>query len=446
MAAIFVLLSILIVVVSIKLVQKASGTSSFKDVNLVNYTIYSDIVVFILGSTLALLGYDEGYGAEIIREDNILAYKVHLYVLYALLGFALSAYITKHVLGINIKSLHDHYLCSTVKPVFSPRDNAAYFLFFLLSLFGVAGCIYTVLNLPVIPLFNILNSTAKDVAVSRILATREFEGSGFIKGVFAETLTPILSYVYYIYWKKNKTARWLWPLLIMFLCSVFVRLYALAKFPIIVYMMGFVLINIYSGHKLNWRKILRYAVSIFLILLWLFVAIFDLTIDEALNHLVFRTLTGQIGGLYWTWYLFPDSYEFLGLSGLPLPLTNLLGIERIVSARVTMEAFNPVGIENQTAGVMATLYIGEAYASFGFAGLLFGVIFLGIYFELIYIWFLKIPKNPINMALFVFISLYLIFFQQSGFIFMFFNIEIIATLLLFLAFYAIGDLFSLQRK
>ena len=69
-----------------------------------------------------------------------------------------------------------------------------------------------------------------------------------------------------------------------------------------------------------------------------------------------------------------------------------------------MEYINPIGVEAGTAGVANTLFIGEAYANFALYGLLLSPFIVGSIIQLSYILIQKLPKNPIWVGLFCYLS------------------------------------------
>ncbi|NEU44236.1 oligosaccharide repeat unit polymerase, partial [Enterococcus faecium] len=56
-------------------------------------------------------------------------------------------------------------------------------------------------------------------------------------------------------------------------------------------------------------------------------------------------------------------------------------------------------------GVSNTLTVAEAYANFGYVGIVIGTLYVGVVTQLLYIWFLRLPKNPLFLSLFVYFSI-----------------------------------------
>jgi hypothetical protein len=79
-------------------------------------------------------------------------------------------------------------------------------------------------------------------------------------------------------------------------------------------------------------------------------------------------------------------------------------LEHVRSARVVMENYFPERVEEGIAGVLNTLYAGEAYANFGYNGIIIGTLYVGFFIQVLYIGFLRLPKHPVLIVLFIFFT------------------------------------------
>ena len=104
-----------------------------------------------------------------------------------------------------------------------------------------------------------------------------------------------------------------------------------------------------------------------------------------------RIIMGQASTLFLHFQTFPDQIDFLNGHSFP-PFTKILfgeGEYDVRSGRSVMELYNPTAVENGTAGVMSTAFIGEAYANFGYTGLIIAPIIVGLIISAILCIYLK---------------------------------------------------------
>jgi hypothetical protein len=89
-------------------------------------------------------------------------------------------------------------------------------------------------------------------------------------------------------------------------------------------------------------------------------------------------------GLALTFDVFPEIHPFLKGASFPDWFVGLFGMESVRSARILMQEVNPTGVRNGTAGVINSLFVAEAYANFGLAGLILAPIYVGIFIYFIH--------------------------------------------------------------
>jgi len=118
-----------------------------------------------------------------------------------------------------------------------------------------------------------------------------------------------------------------------------------------------------------------------------------------------RVILGQIAGLFKSLEYFPTDVDFIGFSSLSNFLSRFFNYEYAErSARTIMSLFNPRGIELGTAGVMNSLFIAEAWANWGIAGILISPLWVGFLIETVYLILLKSAKTPIFLGIFALLS------------------------------------------
>lgn len=113
----------------------------------------------------------------------------------------------------------------------------------------------------------------------------------------------------------------------------------------------------------------------------------------------------QCGGTFMTLDLFPSVIDHLGFSSVSSLWASLFNLEYSeTSARLIMGELFPGAVMEGTAGVMNSLFIAEAWANFGWYGLIISPIYVGFIIQSLFLFFLKSPKTPFFLAFFVYYS------------------------------------------
>ncbi|WP_113930701.1 O-antigen polymerase [Bacillus sp. P14.5] len=404
-------LSIFIVVLtaSVLLFRKVAGSLSPLKPNLISIIFYYSLLISsFIGSVLIALDIDHYYMINRLDHEK---YRLigFLCVSFVMLFLPLTMLMVNKLLGFDSKREFNEYLKKPIHYLSSTKRDVFFWLFFILSSISILSVVYTLLMTETIPLFELLKGNSADLAMLRIEASRSFNGYVYVRNIFAIALTPILSLIAYIVSYQQKTLRWKLLFLILFSLSILISIYDLAKSPVFFYIIMFILIRLYIGSlKLNWKRISVYLIMGGTVLIGMYVSIQGVSnISEYLSYSsgpIGRIILAQISPAFLHLNLFNESIPFLQGQSLPSILISWLDIENVRSARLVMENTFPNKVDDGTAGVLNTLFIGEAYANFGYLGILFGTLYLGVLIQIVYICFLRLPKNPVFIGLFVYFT------------------------------------------
>lgn len=435
---VYLLCSILVIAISFVLFRKVSGSMRLTELNLISFSYYYRLIIqSFIGVNIVIFGLDNHYLLNRITDISIKE-STYLSVCFVLLLMPLSMLFISYIFKFNAYKEWNHYKHKKIQGIISRDDKAIFItlvLFTLVSLFSIVYTFFTIKTIPVLNLFS--GSSGEESARLRILSSWEFGGIVYIRNIFGLTLTPILSYIAFSYSKKSKYVGWRVLFWILFTLSVSILTYSLAKGPVLFYILSFLILNIYINGKINLRKFIRYIIVISIL-----IVIFYLLLSTNINFLdinsgpLGRILLGQIAGLYFHFTIFPDILPFLQGQSFPSFILKLFDIESVRSARLVMEYVNPYGVEQGIAGVMNSLFIAEAYANFGWLGIIFGTILVGFFIQLLYIIFIRIPKNPITIALFTEFTISLPL--TGGFFDFLYNPNMLITIILMCLFYIIA--------
>ena len=121
--------------------------------------------------------------------------------------------------------------------------------------------------------------------------------------------------------------------------------------------------------------------------------------------LVGRILISEISSLYahLEYFSFPEEHlGFKSLSNFLNSLFNTTNPGR--SGRIILENYASSWVEQGFGGVLNTIFLGEAWANFGFIGILISPLWTGFIIGVCYYMFLKLEKTPIYLGLFMYFS------------------------------------------
>ena len=118
-----------------------------------------------------------------------------------------------------------------------------------------------------------------------------------------------------------------------------------------------------------------------------------------------RIILAQISPFFLHLDVYSYSIDPLGVRLLPSFIVNLFDIEQVRSGRMVMENVFPETIDKGTGGVLNTLFLGEAFASFGYLGILIAIGYVAVVVQILYITFLRLPKTPVIISLFIYFTI-----------------------------------------
>ncbi|MFW6015699.1 MAG: O-antigen polymerase [bacterium] len=401
--------SIPFVMLTIYFFHKGSGTLNPFKINFLSVIFYLSFITFtFLGSILILFDIDNHHMLSQLQNQSVRVYG-YITIVYTFFIIGLIIYLLPKVLGIKMNILLARYRSSTIVLEGYNNENVVLIPFILLFFISLFSVIYTFIQLGYYPftflLRNIGNST--NLAITRIQASLQFEGIVYIRNIFANELTILLSYIAYIYKRKTKRIIWRMLFLMLFILSISILFYNFAKGPIFWYLLSYIILKIYLGDKITKKQIIFIGVivSIGILLTYIFVmgmSLEDMTFNRSPLG---RVILSQISGLYNHLDIFPERHEFLRGKSFPGSFRILFGIDgpTVKSARVVMKEIYPRQVERGLLGVMSTFFQGEVYGNFGVLGLIFAPIYVGFLFQIINIYFLKAVKSPLNLGLFVYL-------------------------------------------
>ncbi|WP_027409263.1 O-antigen polymerase [Anoxybacteroides tepidamans] len=407
----YVSIWLVVLFVSTALFRYVSGSLSIVKPNLVSIVYYYSLLVSsFIGSLLIALGVDHYYMTDkLFRPDEYRAIGFAV-VCFVMVFLPLAMLFVSKLCGFEAATEFSRYLESPIQPIGTHRSNEFFYLFVALSGMSVLAILYTIWKTPHVPIFALITGHGDmSLAELRIQASLHFKGNVLFRNIFALSLTPLLSLIAYIFSVLTNEFRWKILFLILFAGAVFVNVYDLAKSPIFFYLIMFLLVRIYIGKlRLSLGKVVAYGLIGGIVLVGMYVVIQGVhDVGSFLSYNkgpIGRIIFAQIAPTFLHLNLFGEALPFLHGRSLPSILTNLFDVDNVRSARMVMAHVFPERIEDGTGGVLNTLFVAEAYANFGYLGIIAGTLYVGVVIQLLYICFLRLPKNPVFISLLVYFS------------------------------------------
>lgn len=420
-------IAIIVIIISAYLFKKAAGTLKINLINVSGYVFYSLMIFEFIGITLVFLGFRDHYLINKITNNNVINV-TYWCMAYTMIILPLTILLfNKYV--FKIKNVKESYIENINKEI-ELEDKKYCNRVFILVTIGLSVCliatIYVFYCIGYIPLFKFFDNTF-DFATERIKSGRNFVGNQYIKNIVMLIITPLLSYIAYIYMRTTNEKKWKILFGISFVLCVFVKTYNFEKAPIIYYICFFFIIEVMLGKTLKFKKVLPYIITACLLVVIMYTTVggYRGKMLSLSNGPLSRIMISQAGTLILHFDAFPDKTPYLCGHSFP-PFTKILfgeGEYDVRSGREVMEVYNPVAVENGTAGVMSTMFMGEAYANFGFVGVAIAPIIVGIIFSAIFCIYLKSNKTPLNIILYLECFITFSTVLQAGFIDFFYNIQ-----------------------
>lgn len=280
----------------------------------------------------------------------------------------------------------------------------------IMRMFGIACTLFCVVCVAYMyyvraPIFQLIDGSIDNVLVARVAYTRTFTGSQLVKNIFCETLAVLVSYVMFVFAFKLKKKFWISLACVCCVCGILISGASLSKSGMVVYLIPFVFLLVLCGCKISLGKYTKLGIVIMVMVLYFYVvqtggsvSVHTLLTDFWAGP-IGRVFIGQIHGLPAYFMIFPSQYEHILFSGIPI--VRFFGMEYVQSARVAATFLEPVGVTQGWVGVSNTLFVGDAYACFGWIGLILSPIIVGWWIAFFYKKMYSSEKNPVYMVAYI---------------------------------------------
>lgn len=408
---IYLTITLIISLFSLFLFSHISSSMKITRLNMISWTFYFSLVTqCVISSVIVVNFWEDHYRISKQLTNPESRYIGWLAIQWVMLSLPIGMIISNTL--FRVKSGNKVFLNYISSPItfFSQRNNKTILLcLFALSLICIISVFYTFYSIGYLPqkaLFSIGGLISSEI---RNEVGREFTGNSIFRNIFAITLTPIISYVWYAYYKLNPKLVYKVLFYLFLVLSILIVTYNLAKAPLLFYLLGFVFLRVYINGRVNFKNLMIIGLLAFLLLILFYYLTFE---SFDILHLLSpntgiggRIFLGQSMGVYFSFDIFPVQEPHIYFSSFSRKIAEILGSEYSErSSRILMEVLNPGGIKNGTAGVLNSLFIAEAWANLGYLGFFLSPIIVGFYIQTLFLFFITSKKTPIYLGLFAYFS------------------------------------------
>lgn len=427
-----VLLSIACLTFGLLILKYAAGTLSFGKINVINTAVYLYIIQIYLGSLFFMLGYRNHYTTRMLLWPNESSIKAIVTANLVLVLWPLLMYLFLRLFRIRPVVDYQNYLSKSSK--YSSHGITLTIISFF-SIISVSLLIVLLQKIGYVPILKLFRpDTGIDLLIERYKINSLFVIHPIVKNLGVLFLIPLLSYITFSLALNTRRKIWIVYALVLFVASIVTKTYNYEKVPIVFHLATYVIIFIYSRGGI---KLLTMGLFFLggIVLLFITYASMGFSFQLSLENGVFaRMIATPFGMLALHFDLFPSMFNFLGGRSAPGVLLDLTGIgreNRIRSGRLLMEFYGSEGVFNESAGVMSAVFPGEAYANYGYFGIVLSVIWVSLFFSAVFYAMLRLRKTPVTIALFAYLTIGMALSSQGGFFEFVYNVQwIIVALIL----------------
>lgn len=407
MNILIVLSSAFALLLSLLLFHKAAGTISFLRLNTVSYALYLQVLTVGFVGPILLATHSIDYHYMVQPISNAVKFEAWVWCMYALIAMPLSMNLLNYIFKFNART----ELSSYVKKPFAvaPAQMTSLISVFLLISSGLTLA-YVLYYSPAIPILDVLSGEDLHQArIDRVSTKYEFEGNEYLRSFLGLILVPAVAYYFYILAFQKRTLFRISVFILQFVFAFVMLIYDTQKAPVAFFLMGFLVLHTFLTNGLSLRWFLFFFLSaVFLLLLG-----YKLTTDASIIDQFTRYDSAFYGRVFISSYLgFPLSLELFpdiiraktSLYGIPIPVLEAYGLEATNSARELMKFMNYEGVEEGSANIISGYYLGEAWASFRYAGLVIAPFLVGGIVQIIHIGLVRLPKHPLFVAFYALIT------------------------------------------
>lgn len=426
-----ILIIVLLICIFTFLFKNACGNLSLRKLNIISLSYYYLLFFAVIGGCIIFLGFKQHYLIYYMKDATI---NTAFWILF-ITSLELPLFITFFNKLQKINNFNEFYndYIDREYVIDAHTENNLFYYTRILTIVCTLSLAYTFYCIGYVPIIELMKGKFYLLS-DRIIISRKFTGNIYIRNILALGLTPIISYLSYIYYKLTHENRWKWLFIYLLILSIMAKTYDFSKAPVILYLIYFYFIEVLLGNANLNVKLGRYLILAFAVVIVMYYGLLGYT-GRLLNLSsgpLSRLVITYISGYFLSIQTFPSMHPFLKGASFPTAFAQLFGINEggIRSGRILMMTYLSKSVRNGTGDVMNSLYVGEAYANFGIAGAIISPIVIAFCLSVIPNIILRLRKTPLNVTLYVLFTFTYVNGLMGGFVDFIYNVQLVAVMII----------------
>ncbi|MBR3844305.1 MAG: hypothetical protein IKM39_02230 [Clostridia bacterium] len=384
------------------LFYKAAGTLSVKKLNMISFSYYLILIFAFIGASCVFCGFRNHYLIQKVSEAAI--DKTYLILSYTIIMLPLTIWVCNVLFRVkNMKKEYTFFL--EKETLWQGTSQSMFVTVVVLTAVCLGSMVYVFWMMGYFPPLAFLTKTADELNFMRIQDTRGFAGNSYIRDLVMCSLTPLVSYIAYIYMRKTKEAKWLILFAVLFVASVIVKTYNFEKAPVVYYIIYLYILEVLMGNIKSLKAIALVGVVGGAAVFFFYYVISGysgelFTISSGPGGRIFMT---QIATLFLHVDAFPNVHPFLNGASLPTLFTDFLGMPDswVRSGGIVMNIYNQTAVSQGIAGVMNSIFAAEAWANWGTTGVAIAPVIVGAIYSASTCFIVKAKKSPAMLVIYL---------------------------------------------
>jgi len=406
-------LALVFLIISFFLYKKVAWKLTLPSFTSFFYFYY--IIFAFVGALLFVLKIYFPYPENTFSVNNRVLLQVFLLVSGGLIVIGVVMLMVQSFFGFNPKKDIKNYFYKPIDNIVSKRES--FFLpFFWLNFFIGLIFIGIILwqarrQIISLPIFSVFYSQLEYLKLRIIIADVLGKRHWLIAGTM---LLKLNTYISFIFASLKKTWKWKITFFFFFFLTLSVVSIPGTKGRILFIFIQLILIKFFLDYrkwKLSIKKIKKLYFKHIVIGLLIFISISFILFGYftenpflVMNAISKRVFLDQIAGIYHILNLYPDQLNFLYGKGFSNP-GGILPYEPVFVSHQIASYLFPLSVRSKTFLSMSTIFYGEAYANFGWIGVITFLFIVGIIIQVINVFFIRhFRKNAITLSVYVILT------------------------------------------